>query len=137
MMRKHLMFMSIEIIYNLKVSLKKSIFETNPILLDKSNIKLIEYTSLYGSNEIIKYMLVNECKLTSNIWEYAIHCQSEELIKYLEDNHVLPPHYDYLRDNNSGVNSIFILKKEKCHQSKNAHHSFFVETTYITILYTF
>ena len=93
---------------SLECFIKESIFETNPILLDKSNIKLIEYASFYGSNSIIKYMIANECNLTSNMWKYSIHSQNEELIKYLEDNDVLPPNKDY---------KIILKESIKCHHN--------------------
>ncbi len=74
----------------------KSIFETNPFLIDKDRIKLIEYAAFFGSNDIIKYIQINgKVKLASNIWCYSIHSRSSELINDLENNHVLPPFNRY------------------------------------------
>ena len=76
----------------LDIEIKTSIFETNIIIFDFfDQLKLIEYASLYGSNDIIKYMQMKGVELTSNIWYSAIHSGNAELIKYLEDNHVSPP----------------------------------------------
>ena len=92
----------------LQSNIKESIFETNSIFLGKSDIKLIEYASFYGSNEIIKYMFINECGMTSNMWIYAVHAQNDELIKYLEDNHVLPPENNF---------EIVLDESIKCHHN--------------------
>lgn len=82
---------------SLEICIKKSIFETNRLLTDKSDIKLIEYASFYGSNDIIKYIEKKGVELTSSMWIYAIHSCNAELIRYLEDNHVSPPDNDYER----------------------------------------
>lgn len=78
------------------ISVEESIFETNSLILAKSDLKLIEYASFYGSIEVIKYMKMNyEIELTSIMWFYAIHSCNSELIRYLEDNHVEPPTNNY------------------------------------------
>ena len=82
---------------SLEICIKKSIFETNRLLTDKSGIKLIEYASFYGSNDIIKYIEKKGVELTSSMWIYGIHSCNAELIRYLEDNHVSPPDNDYER----------------------------------------
>ena len=82
---------------SLEICIKKSIFETNRLLTDKSDIKLIEYASFYGSNDIIKYIEKKGVELTSSMWIYGIHSCNAELIRYLEDNHVSPPYNDYER----------------------------------------
>ena len=82
---------------SLEICIKKSIFETNRLLTDKSDIKLIEYASFYGSNDIIKYIEKKGVELTSSMWIYGIHSCNAELIRYLEDNHVSPPDNDYER----------------------------------------
>ena len=79
----------------LKNEIKKSIFETNQLLIEKDKISLIEYASFYGSNDIIKYMEKKGVELTSTMWIYAIHSCNAELIRYLEDNHISPPGNDY------------------------------------------
>ena len=82
---------------SLEIDIKKSIFETNQLLADEFGIKLIEYASFYGSNDIIKYIEKKGVELTSSMWIYGIHSCNAELIRYLEDNHVSPPYNDYKR----------------------------------------
>ncbi|KAK8842006.1 hypothetical protein M9Y10_026219 [Tritrichomonas musculus] len=91
------------------ITIKESIFETNPFLIDKSNVKLNEYAAFFGSNEIIKYMKVNQgIEATPDMWYYAIHSKNGELIKELEDKHILPQENNYER----------ILKESiKCHHN--------------------
>ena len=91
------------------ITIKESIFETNPFLIDKSNVKLNEYAAFFGSNEIIKYMKVNQgIEATPDMWYYAIHSKNGELIKELEGKHVLPQESNYER----------ILKESiKCHHN--------------------
>ncbi|KAK8847105.1 hypothetical protein M9Y10_019685 [Tritrichomonas musculus] len=98
---------------SLKMAVKKSIFETNQLLAKKGKIKLIEYAAFFGSNDIIKYMVMNEVELTSNMWIYAIHSGNAELIKYLEDNHVSPPE--------KIINSI-LKESIKCHHNEIAKY---------------
>ena len=71
--------------------IKSSIFETNLLLDDEYEIKLIEYASFYGSNDVIKYLQMKGVKFTSFMWIYAIHSKNAELIQYLENNHVSQP----------------------------------------------
>ncbi|KAK8876093.1 hypothetical protein M9Y10_006279 [Tritrichomonas musculus] len=94
---------------SLKSSIERSVFETNQLLVNKTDINLIEYASFYGSNDIIRYMRINgNVELTPNMWIFAIHSRNSELIKYLEDNHVSPPEDDYNE----------ILKESiKCHHN--------------------
>ncbi|KAK8846464.1 hypothetical protein M9Y10_020486 [Tritrichomonas musculus] len=74
----------------------ESIFETNPLLVDIPNIKMIEYAAFYGSNDIIRFLQINgEVKLTPYMWFYAIHSNNAELINYLEDNNILPLNNNY------------------------------------------
>ena len=76
---------------SLKSEIKESIFETNQLLTDKNDVKLIEYASFHGSNDINKYMENKPgVKLISDMWIYAVHSCNAELIRYLEDNHVWP-----------------------------------------------
>ena len=98
---------------SLKMAVKKSIFETNQLLAKKGKIKLIEYAAFFGSNDIIKYMVMNEVELTSSMWIYAIHSRNAELIKYLEDNHVSPPE--------KIINSI-LKESIKCHHNEIAKY---------------
>ena len=94
---------------SLESYIEKSIFETNQLLLENINNKMIEYASFYGSIDIIRYMRFNgNVELTSNMWNYAVHSCNAELIRYLEDNHVSPIMNNYDR----------ILKESiKCHHN--------------------
>ena len=53
-------------------------------------------------------MFHNECELTSKMWIYAVHSQSDELIKYLEDKDISPPKNDY---------KIILDESIKCHHN--------------------
>ncbi|KAK8840889.1 hypothetical protein M9Y10_027720 [Tritrichomonas musculus] len=99
---------------SLESYIKKSIFETNPLLIDESKIRLIEYASFFGSIDIVRYMQINgNIELTSSMWIYAIHSRNAELIRYLEDSHVTPPEDDYET----------ILKESiKCHHNDVAKY---------------
>lgn len=70
--------------------IKESIFETNPAFFNDGRTKIIEYASFFGSNEIIHYLVSNEVKLMPNMWIYAMHSNSDELIHYLEDQGIAP-----------------------------------------------
>ena len=91
-----------------------SIFETNSFLIIDENSKstmnkrvaLIEYAAFFESKEIINYMKKNEVELTPSIWLYAVHSKNAELIKNLEDNHVLPPNFNY---------ESVLIESIKCH----------------------
>ena len=95
---------------SLESYIEKSIFETNQLLLENINNKMIEYASFYGSIDIIRYMRFNgNVELTSNMWNYAVHSCNAELIRYLEDNHVSPIMNNYER----------ILEESiKCHHNE-------------------
>ena len=94
---------------NLESYIETSIFETNEYLMkDNKKIKIIEYAAFFGSNEIIRYMHKNGVKLTPNMWFYAIHSADAELIKYLEDNLILPPNNTY---------EDVLLESIKCHHN--------------------
>ena len=95
-------------------TIEESIFETNPLLMNKKNIELIEYASFFGSNEIIKYIEINgEVELTSSIWRFAIHSENAELIKYLEDKQISPPFDNY---------ETILLESIKCHHNDVSNH---------------
>ena len=66
-------------------TIKSSIFETNSFLLKNKNIKLIEYTSFYGSIQIFKYLVTNGAEFTKSLWKLAIHSNNAELIQILEE----------------------------------------------------
>lgn len=83
----------IQFIQKEKISLQskitKSIYETNPLLLENSPT-LIEYSAFYGSINIFKYLLNNGVELTQSIWLYSIHGENYEIIKILEENEIKP-----------------------------------------------
>lgn len=93
---------------NLNSTIEKSIFETNPFLLNR-NPTLIEYSAFFGSIRILKYLFQNGVDLTSSLWCYAIHSKSFELIHFLEENQVNPPENDYEE---------CYIKSCKCHNVK-------------------
>ena len=85
----------------LQCYVEESIFETNSFLITDENdksikkVKLIEYAAFFESNESINYMKMNKVELIPSLWLYTVHSSNAELIKDLEDNHVLPPDNDY------------------------------------------
>ncbi|KAK8865073.1 hypothetical protein M9Y10_010604 [Tritrichomonas musculus] len=100
---------------------EESIFETNSFLIFNENsnskaikkVTLIEYAAFFESNEIIKYMRMNEVKLTASMWYYAVHSKNAELIKDLEDSHDLPPDLNYEQ---------FLYESIKCHHNDVAKY---------------
>lgn len=76
--------------FSLSSEVTESIFETNPLLMTYRRKELIYYAIFFGSLKIIRYMLMNGKKLTTYMWEYAIHSQNAELIHFLEDCDVEP-----------------------------------------------
>ena len=74
---------------SLETTIDESIFETNAFLIDKEPT-LIEYATFFGSLQIVKYLQLNNIKLTSSLWMYAIHGRNAEIIHLLEENHVQP-----------------------------------------------
>ena len=69
---------------NLERPIKRSIFETNPFLLNKRPT-LIEYAAFFGSIQIFKYLLLNHATTTSSLWIYAIHGDHPEIIHIIEE----------------------------------------------------
>ncbi|KAK8880996.1 hypothetical protein M9Y10_003705 [Tritrichomonas musculus] len=68
-----------------------SIFETNSKLMPQyKDVQIIEYAAFFGSLKILKYMYMNGAKFKESIWEYAIHSQNAEFIRFLEENKVSP-----------------------------------------------
>ncbi|KAK8833905.1 hypothetical protein M9Y10_030414 [Tritrichomonas musculus] len=74
--------------FSLSSEVTESIFETNPLLMTYRRKELIYYAIFFGSLKIIRYMLMNGKKLTTYMWEYAIHSQNAELIKLFEENKI-------------------------------------------------
>ena len=73
---------------SLTSKIEESIFETNLFLIGNDSVSLIEYAAFYGSIQIFKYLLENGAKYDSNLWIYAIHSQSLEMIQLLEETGV-------------------------------------------------
>ncbi|KAK8881370.1 hypothetical protein M9Y10_004106 [Tritrichomonas musculus] len=73
--------------YLLSSTIEPSIFETNSFLLKKKTT-LIEYAVFYGSFQIFQFLRMNDVKLTSSLWLYAIHGRNPEIIHLLEEFHV-------------------------------------------------
>ena len=70
----------------LDMKIELSIYETNCLLVKKSNISLIEYAAFFGSIQIFKYLKIEGVELTSFLWPFAIHGKNAEIIHLLEDN---------------------------------------------------
>ena len=68
--------------------IRKSIFETNSLLIGGKEPTLIEYSSFFGSIQIFQFLLLNNVNLNSSLWKYSIHGRNPEIIHLLEDNHV-------------------------------------------------
>lgn len=49
---------------------------------------LIEFASFFGSIKIFKFLLMQNARISSNIWDYAIHGNNYDIIHLLEDHHV-------------------------------------------------
>lgn len=78
--------------FYLKQKIKKSIFETNSFLIDKTP-NLLEYAAFFGSIQIFRYLYLNDVDnemITESIWSYAIHGNSQEVINYLEQKNIHP-----------------------------------------------
>ena len=74
--------------YSLTSKIEPSIYETNSFLQERKKVTLIKYASFFGSTQIFNYLRLNQVKLNSKLWMYAIHSNSSELYSLLEENHV-------------------------------------------------
>lgn len=74
---------------SLFTTIKPSIFETNSFLC-KNEPSLIEYAAFYGSIQIFQFLKLNNVRMTSSLWYYAIHSQNAELIHLLEEICIQP-----------------------------------------------
>lgn len=77
--------------------IKESIFETNSYLLNEKP-SLIEYAAFFGSSQILKYIQLNEIKLTKSLMIYAIHSMNYELIHFLEENEIKPDYSSFYKE---------------------------------------
>ncbi|KAK8838525.1 response to abiotic stimulus [Tritrichomonas musculus] len=93
--------------------IEKSIYETNPFLMNKNSVTLIEYSAFFGAHDIFKYLLKKGVMLTSSIWLYAIHGKNSDLIHFLEEEKVKTEceSYQYL-----------IIEAIKCHHNDIASY---------------
>ena len=66
-----------------------SIFETHSYLL-KRQPTLLQYAAFFGSIKIFNYLFIHDCQINPSLWLFAIHGQSREIIKILEDNSIIP-----------------------------------------------
>ena len=74
--------------FPLNFQIKPSIFETNQFLLENET-SLIEYSAFYGSIQIFNYLYINNVKITSKLWLYAIHGANHQIIRLLEEDNVI------------------------------------------------
>lgn len=74
--------------------IKPSIYETNPFLLNK-NTSFIEYSALFGSVLIFRFLCLNEIDLTPSLWLFAIHGRNFELTRQLEEEEINPSDTSY------------------------------------------
>ena len=96
---------------NTKIKLTK--FETNPFLIGKNDISMIEYAMFFGSIQIVKYLQSNDADLNPSLWLYAIHSNNPELINFLEENYVLPDDKTYKE---------CFIESVKCYHNNVAHY---------------
>ena len=89
-----------------------SIFETNPLLINKKTT-LIEYATFFGSVKIFKYLYSNGIKLTKSLWIYAVHSNNDEFISFLESNRIPP--------NDESFGEVF-KESIKCHHNQLANY---------------
>lgn len=66
-----------------------SIFETNPFLLKHEKTTLIQYSAFCGSNQIFNYLRMSNANLDSSLILFAIHGKNDNIIYFLEENHLI------------------------------------------------
>lgn len=71
--------------YPLKSKIKRSIYETNQLLLTQK-CTLIEYAAFFGSCQIFRYLVDNGAEIEPEIWIHAVHSNSNEMLSLLEEN---------------------------------------------------
>ncbi|KAK8837312.1 hypothetical protein M9Y10_036744 [Tritrichomonas musculus] len=74
---------------------KRSIFETNPFLIENENTTLIEYSTFFGSMQIYDFLRMNMADLSPRMWLYSIHGKNSDIIHSLEKNNVKPDDISY------------------------------------------
>ena len=88
--------------------IKKSIFETNPLLIDSYEINLIQYASFFGSIKIVNYIAKKTRNVNSEMWVYSIHSNMAKMIHLLLEDYQIKP--------NSPKN--FLIESIKCHHNE-------------------
>lgn len=79
---------------NIFEPIRRSIFETNNLLL-KRDSSLIEYAAFFGSVQIFQYLMEKKCKITPDLWFYAIHGQNFEILNILKQNKLRSKDYTF------------------------------------------
>ncbi|KAK8876181.1 hypothetical protein M9Y10_006371 [Tritrichomonas musculus] len=101
--------------YPLTAHIEKSLFETNPFLIENKKVTLLEYAAFFGAIQIIRYLKMNNVDFTESIWPYAIHSNNAELIHLLEEDGVRPKLNQY---------SPLYVESIKCHHNNIANYIF-------------
>ena len=70
--------------YSLTNLILPSIYETNPLLMNKK-LTILEYAIFFGSINIVKYLLMHGIKLDNSLSLFAIHSNNAEIIQLLEE----------------------------------------------------
>lgn len=78
------------------VEIKFSIFESNHFLFGKST-SLIQYATFFGSIRIVKYLLHQGVKLNSDIYEYVIHSNNQEMFFLFQEENVISNNKELLK----------------------------------------
>lgn len=68
-------------------NIPQSIFETNLFLLKNQQITLIEYALFFGSINVIRYLMNENCNALPSFWSYAIHSGKQDVICLLEEKY--------------------------------------------------
>ncbi|KAK8847104.1 hypothetical protein M9Y10_019684 [Tritrichomonas musculus] len=69
----------------LNSSIKRSIFETNPLLNQKEYTSLIEYASFFGSVKIFNFLRMNKIEVQPSLMKFAIHSNNADMIHLIEE----------------------------------------------------
>ena len=101
-----------QINYSLSGYVPDSIFETNSYLF-KYRANLIQYAAFFGSIQIFKYLLNNSISVDEQIFPYAAHSNSGELINSIEEMEIYPKVDTYL---SMAINSM------KCYHNEIAEY---------------
>lgn len=110
---------------SLKSTIELSIFETNPLLLKKKKVTLIEYTAFYGSIQIFRYLYLNNVELSSSLWIYSIHGANEEIIHILNEQKV-EPKFEFIEYNETHhfYSERYVISFEGClKEALKCHHN--------------